>query len=95
MEKRAIAAVPSVEFWPNLTKFWFNISKIVQFSVKIGWLARLTTCHFLSRKTAKQSLDIRPMDGATLERIVQQTVTTSPEILEKVRKAIEVVETQK
>lgn len=40
----------------------------------------------------KQSLDIRPMDGITLERIVQETVKTPPDIIEKVRKAIEVVE---
>ena len=40
----------------------------------------------------KQALDIRPMKSDLLERIVQETVKTPPDILEKVRKAIEVVE---
>ncbi len=38
----------------------------------------------------KQSLDIRPMDGGTLTKIVMEAVSTPPDILAKVRKAIEV-----
>jgi tripartite-type tricarboxylate transporter receptor subunit TctC len=40
----------------------------------------------------KQALDIRPMKGEVLEKIVQEAVKTPPEILEKVRKIVEVVE---
>lgn len=40
----------------------------------------------------KQALDIRPMKGDVLERIVQETVRTPPDILEKVRKVVEVTE---
>jgi len=40
----------------------------------------------------KQSLDIRPMKGEVLEKIVQEAVKTPPDILEKVRKIIEVNE---
>ena len=36
----------------------------------------------------KQALDIRPMKGDVLEKIVQEAVKTPPDILEKVRKII-------
>ena len=37
----------------------------------------------------KQALDIRPMKGDVLEKIVQEAVKTPPDILEKVRKIID------
>lgn len=40
----------------------------------------------------KQSLDIRPMDGETLTRLVMETVSTPPDIIEKVRKIVEVTD---
>jgi tripartite-type tricarboxylate transporter receptor subunit TctC len=43
-------------------------------------------------ESEKQSLDIRPMKGEVLEKIVQEAVKTPPDILEKVRKIIEVNE---
>ncbi len=42
----------------------------------------------------KQALDIRPMKGEVLEGIIQETVKTPPDILAKVRSAIEISESK-
>lgn len=56
--------------------------------------ATMTDKAFLE-EAEKQALDIRPMKGEVLEKIVLETVRTPPEILQKVRKAIEIVESPK